>query len=343
MFGDSTISPGEWLNVLQWGIAVSLPVFWLWYYRQFVGRFVRFAATYVGVTAILVLLYLMVYGLAGSDLGIPYLFWHDDFWARSFSSAGATMLLALLGMIAYYLDPYPWATSYRVGKFLEADEVLKQRITGGHGDQPPVAVPSAEGAQSNAITLHWWSYLVFWANGLFDPLGVTRFQRWLEPHQENALMMQRFLRAARGPFLVMLVAPAVLPAVFSKVPHAAPTGELGLERLLGVDEPPTYDVSHQADRPVNRDFREVSMSWYLARAEMAATAAAIPRDPPVSNPHGPQWTDPDERHRTIDQLYNKIRESGPGPDRAIRRKRLEQLYNYERLVNLKKWWNQKTR
>src|SRR5262249_32355852 len=36
----------------------------------------------------------------------------------------------------------------------------------------------------------------------------------------------------------------------------------------------------EQDRHVERDFREVSMSWYLARAEMAASAAAILGEPP---------------------------------------------------------------
>ena len=99
----------------------------------------------------------------------------------------------------------------------------------------------------------------------------------------------------------------------------------------------------KAGRPVKRDFREVSMSWYLARAEMAATAAAIPREPPKLNPNGPDWTKADERHAMIDALYNEVRRRKSGPERAIRAKRLDQLYNYERLVNLQKWWNQKTR
>ena len=41
--------------------------------------------------------------------------------------------------------------------------------------------------------------------------------------------------------------------------------------------------------PAKRDFREVSMSWYLARAEMQATAAAIPgirRPQSPANPTG---------------------------------------------------------
>jgi len=72
---------------------------------------------------------------------------------------------------------------------------------------------------------------------------ITPFRSLLEPDQENSQMLQRFLRAARGPFLLLLLAPALLPAAFNEVPHAAPTGKLGLEGLLHLGEPPTYDVS----------------------------------------------------------------------------------------------------
>ena len=200
MFGSWTIQMDEWLGLIQWTIALAMPVFWLWYYRQFLFKFVRFMTTYLGVTVVMVLLYLMVYGLVGSDLGIPYLFWHDDFLARTVSSAGATMLLALLGMIAYYLDPYPWSTSRKVGKFLEADELIKERFAARRRGQRSEAAAPAAGSRQSTRKLHWWDTLVFLMNALIDPVGITRFQSWLEPDQENALMMQRFLRAARGPF-----------------------------------------------------------------------------------------------------------------------------------------------
>jgi hypothetical protein len=45
----------------------------------------------------------------------------------------------------------------------------------------------------------------------------------------------------------------------------------------------------------------------------------------------------------IDRLYHETLQLSPGPDRAIRLKRLDQLYNYERLLNLKTWWNRKGR
>ena len=54
--------------------------------------------------------------------------------------------------------------------------------------------------------------------------------------------------------------------------------------------------------PAKRDFREVSMSWYLARAEMQATAAAIPGDPPAPKPGEPDWRDGKQRRRLMDKF-----------------------------------------
>jgi len=96
-------------------------------------------------------------------------------------------------------------------------------------------------------------------------------------------------------------------------------------------------------QPSKGQVREVSMSWYLARAEMAATAAAIPHKPPAPRPGEPDWREGNERRRIMNKLIGDVSALPPGPDRAIRLKRLDQLCNHERLVNLRKWWNRKTR
>src|SRR5215217_4351515 len=98
------------LGWFQLAAALAIPPLILWYYRRFIVGLLRFATRYVGLTIVLVVLYLFIYGLLGAGMGIQYLFWHDDFWVRASSSAGATMLLALVGMIAYYLDPNPGMT-----------------------------------------------------------------------------------------------------------------------------------------------------------------------------------------------------------------------------------------
>lgn len=240
MVDGSTNQLGEWLAWIQLATALAIPPFLIWYYRRFVVGFLRFATRYLGLTAVLVVLYLMVYGLLGSGLGIPYLFWHDDFQERAFSSTGATMLLAVVGVIAYYLDPYPWATGRRTAELLQGDEGIKHRIEGWYSRRLPMAAARPDNPWWAGIELRWWDYLTFGMNLLIDPIVITPVQSLLEPDQENSLRLQRFLRVARGPFLLLLLAPALLPAVFTEVPRAAPTGKLGLESL-GL--PPTYDVS----------------------------------------------------------------------------------------------------
>ena len=45
----------------------------------------------------------------------------------------------------------------------------------------------------------------------------------------------------------------------------------------------------------------------------------------------------------MDKFNGDISALPSGPERVIRLKRMDQLYNYERLINLKKWWNRKAR
>jgi len=234
---------GDWLGWIQLATALAVLVFLVYYYRQFVAGLIRFATTYLGLTAVLVVLYLMIYGLLGSGLGIPYLFWHDDFWTRASASTGATMLLAVIGVTAYYLDPYPWATHRRTANFLRADERIKHGIQNWYSRWLPIAASRADDPRWAGTRLRWWDYLMAGMNVFIDFVSITPLQSWLEPDRENALRLQRFLRAARGPFLLLLVAPALLPSVFTEVPRAAPTGKLGLEGLLHLEQPPTYDVS----------------------------------------------------------------------------------------------------
>jgi hypothetical protein len=161
MTADATNRLGEGLYWIQVATALAIPPYLIWYYRRFVVPLVRFATRYLGLTAVLVVLYLMVYGLLGSGLGIPYLFWHDDFWARAFSSAGATMLLAVVGVIAYYLDPYPWATGRRTAEFLRADEQIKHRIEGWYSRRLLRAAARTDNTRWAGVKLRWWDYLTF--------------------------------------------------------------------------------------------------------------------------------------------------------------------------------------
>lgn len=79
---------------------------WLVYgHRQFLRDLGRFLVYYPGQGLILGLLYLLVFGQLGTTLGIPYLFWHEWPIHRASSSFGATLVLGLIGINAYYLIP----------------------------------------------------------------------------------------------------------------------------------------------------------------------------------------------------------------------------------------------
>ena len=68
------------------------------------------------LVVVLVVLYLMIYGQLGTSYGIQNLFWHEHGSVRSWH--GATLLLGLIGTLAFNLDPHPRATYFKAGKFL---------------------------------------------------------------------------------------------------------------------------------------------------------------------------------------------------------------------------------
>jgi hypothetical protein len=80
-------------------VAVGLTAAW-----PYLGAHVQFAAAHPGLVLVLAVLYGMVYGLIGTENGIPALFWHDRFRARLAASCGATLLLLELGVIVYDQD-----------------------------------------------------------------------------------------------------------------------------------------------------------------------------------------------------------------------------------------------
>jgi hypothetical protein len=195
-------------------------------YWSFRWSFYRFATAHLGLITILVLLYLLVYAQIGTSLGVPYLIWDEDFLGRICSSYGATLLLGVLGVIAFYLDPFPWKTDQKTRSWLQADEVLKRQVTEWWRGWAPRLVAQPSPAQPAAEpSLVDRAGFVF--NVLIDPVSITPFQSWLDPRHETAILLQRFLRTTRTPFLLLLLAPAVLPRFFYQVPRVAPTQNLG--------------------------------------------------------------------------------------------------------------------
>lgn len=214
------------------------PILLLLYYREFCRPLYRFVTTYLGLALILVLLYLLVYAVVGNDLGLPPLFWHEDAISRVAASTGATLLLALIGVIAFYLDMYPLETGEKTRTWLGSDDEMRRRcivwwsgtilcrwLPGVRGTAPPQAA-------SNAPQPGIHDRARFFINSLFfDWLAFLPFQIWVEPKYADVKRLRRFLRACRTPFLLMLMAPAWLPGLFVMVPRGTPTSWPGWESL----------------------------------------------------------------------------------------------------------------
>jgi hypothetical protein len=198
----------------------------LWRYWSFRWEFYDFTTSYLGLIAIPVLLYLLVYAQLGTGLGLPYLFWHENFVGRLAFANGATLLLGVLGVIAFYLDRFPWNTDRKTVSWLRTDECMKQAIAAWWSRRLPWISATPPSAPLAAPPT-WIDRARFAFNVLIDPVSITPFQAWLDPKQETAIHLQRFLRTARTPFLLLLLAPAVLPRFFAQVPREAPTEGLG--------------------------------------------------------------------------------------------------------------------
>jgi hypothetical protein len=112
---------------IQVALAVAISVGLVALYWGFVSDLLRYLLDHLGQTVILVLLYLIVYAQVGTQLGVPYLFWNEEPMTRLFASAGCTLLLALLGINAYYLIPQNQHANVmvRIDSFLKRRSVLK--------------------------------------------------------------------------------------------------------------------------------------------------------------------------------------------------------------------------
>ena len=156
-------------------------------YRHFITRFCRFVTGHVVLFGVMVMLYLMIFGLIGSGLGLPKLFWNEFIETRFFSAWAATLLLGLIGTLAYYLDPLPYQTTQMILRF--------------EGQPGDARTPPA-------------------------PASMSRFgERWLWPEHENGKRLSWFLRASKWPFLALLAAQALLPRVFIGVPRTVPVSQ----------------------------------------------------------------------------------------------------------------------
>jgi hypothetical protein len=235
---EDWFSPTTVSTVCQWLVAALLVIALLVRYRSFAKDLYWFAVSQVGLLALIGLVYALAFGQIGTGLGINYLFWHEDFPTRVSASLGVTLFLGLVGSIAYYLDPLPWRTDQKTRAWMAPDELIKRAITrfwwrliGRPAPEHPHELPEGPPPGMN-------DKVVFVLSTLIDPIAVTPLQWVLEPRRENQVRLQRFLRTCRTPFLLLLLAPAFLPGVFTQIPRVAPTGALGWP-----DPPPIWDVS----------------------------------------------------------------------------------------------------
>lgn len=181
----------NWLVGIQWVMLAGVAAWIVVRYRGFAWDLYRFCTQYLVLFLLLVVLYALMFAQVGNTFGLQNLFWSDDPIVRGGTSLSATLFLGLIGVLAYHLDPYPFRTAAKVNLFLGHSPLLG-------------AVERAEG----------------------KPMG-ERGKMALEhlktgPRSPFIVRLQRFLRVARVPFLVLLALPAILPDVFSAVPAFAP-------------------------------------------------------------------------------------------------------------------------
>jgi hypothetical protein len=122
-----------------------------------------FAFRHAALVLVVVVVYAMVYGQFGTDYGIVSLFWNDQPTTRISASLGATLLLADLGIVVYFVAP----------KLVAA---------------------------------------------LIGPPPWNRTPRTVA---DNLTYLMRFLMISGLPFVLLLLAPAVLPAAFPSVPRSS--------------------------------------------------------------------------------------------------------------------------
>ena len=93
-------------TIVEWMFFLALAAWMVWIYRGLLGVFAYFAIRYLMLTLIIVLVYAIVFGLFGGSFGLPYLFWSDDVRTRIEAAAAVTLLLAVIGTVAFHVVPH---------------------------------------------------------------------------------------------------------------------------------------------------------------------------------------------------------------------------------------------
>lgn len=71
-------------------------------YRPFLVDLAEFALGHLLFPVLLGFLFSILFGLFGTDYGLPELFWHDRLWTRLGAAMAVTLLLTLSGVLAFY-------------------------------------------------------------------------------------------------------------------------------------------------------------------------------------------------------------------------------------------------
>ncbi len=197
-------------------------------YLTFWKEFLRFFVDRLFQAVILVFFFALIYGQVGRSLGLPLQFWSEEPLTRLFVAFCSTLLLAVIGVNAYYLvpeeryhtlmakifgflyEPFP-AVNWYGSEHPPKDKVLKWAKARANGDLP-----------AYRKVLGWVSCVVFFDSILEvkEPKKVQN-QGPEEPYS-NACKLSRFLRLLGLPFLTLLILPAVVPRVFINLPRFAP-------------------------------------------------------------------------------------------------------------------------
>jgi hypothetical protein len=147
------------LLMIAWVLAVR--------YRDFWQDLYSIAITYTGLLALIVLMYLIVYGLIGTSYGVQRLFWSEELPVRLSSSAAATIFLALVGTIIFDLDPHPLRTARRLKEF---------RRTESRREDPGAPI-SYENCLVEFLHVARWPFLVLLALPALLPDVFSRVPR----------------------------------------------------------------------------------------------------------------------------------------------------------------------
>lgn len=206
--------PGPTASWMQGGLValVVVGLFGVYGFRQggrFLGPLLRFLHDHLIQAAFLALVFSLVWCLVGKAFGVPDVIWSESGPGRIASAMGATLVLALIGINAYYLDPDPEATHTRIAAYMRR-----------YGTD----------------------------------IG---FDRFLEPRKPRGRRLGLFLRAARLPFLILLVLPALFPLSFPSVPRLAPDWSRG-DRMTAADRRDSAPSTARDDGPTPRPREDVS-------------------------------------------------------------------------------------